>query len=194
MTPFRWWWPLLLVALAVSCKPDLATKFERVSSDTCECSLEKPTRALRLDRIVKDVDIAYSDLNADFSLALSSILREDLEDLPLREFADFMVEGMQEDPEAPVDSIVACEDLAVDGRPAILCDMKGEMTHLGIVKTPARLLALVIGVKRNAAGDRAAKRIFHSLRSTERQLDARDEQREGEGEGEGEPRAPASAP
>jgi hypothetical protein len=161
-------WPLAFVALGLGCKPKLpSNEFERISSEACECSIEKPGRALRLDKIVKDVELAYGDLRTELSVGVSSVLREDLEDLSLREFADFMVAAMHEDPDAPVDEIKGCDDLLVEGRPAILCGMKGELTHMGLVKTPKRLLAVVISADRTPAGSVLARRIFSSLQSTE---------------------------
>lgn len=180
-------WPLAFVAIGLGCKPNLSpTEFERISSENCECSIEKPDRALRLDKIVKDVDLAYGDLRTELSVGVSAVLREDLEDLSLRAFADFMVEAMRDDPDALADEIKGCDDLEVDGRPALLCGMKGDLTHMGLVKTPKRLLAVVISVDRTPEGSALARRIFGSLRSTEPQL-AVEPQPEPEAKPEAEP-------
>ncbi|HUH04299.1 MAG TPA: hypothetical protein VML75_20020 [Kofleriaceae bacterium] len=166
-------WPLAFVALGLGCKPKLSpTEFERISSEACECSIEKPGRALRLDKIVKDVDLAYGDLRTELSVGVSAVLREDLEDLSLREFADFMVEAMRDDPDVVTDEIKGCDELEVDGRPALICGITGELTHMGLVKTPKRLLAVVISVDRTPEGSALARRIFGSLRSTEPPLSA----------------------
>lgn len=166
-------WPLAFVALQLGCKPKLPpTEFERISSEACECSIEKPGRALRLDKIVKDVELAYGDLRTELSVGVSSVLREDLEDLALREFADFMVQAMRDDPDVVTDEIKGCDELEVDNRPALLCGMKGDLTHMGLVKTPKRLLAVVISVDRTPEGSALARRIFGSLRSTEPALAA----------------------